>query len=88
VRSPTPLRRAPYYELSTFLGAENSEVSAGMLKKSLVAVAVIVRPTATFFLGLKVKVALPLEASVATIFFPMNFLPSSPPGGLEKNSIM
>ena len=62
-------------EATTLRGAENSEVSPGMLKKFLVAVAVMVRPTATFLLGLKVKETLP-EASVMTVFCPMNVLPS------------
>src|ERR671917_399873 len=71
---------ADAYRDTTVLGAENSEV----LPPGLVAVAVMVRPKATFWAGEKAKVALP-EASVVTDLRPMNFLPSSVPEGLEKN---
>ena len=56
--------------------AENSEV----LLPGSVAVAVIVWPTETAVAGEKVNEALPVEASVVTLFSPMNFLPSSPEG--------
>ena len=54
--------------------------------ESLVAVAVTVRPTETAVVGVKVREALPDE-SVVTLFWPMNFLPSSPER-FEKNSIV
>ena len=49
----------------------------------LVAVAVIVRPTATAFVGENVNEALP-DPSVETLLEPMNVWPSLPEG-LEKN---
>jgi hypothetical protein len=51
--------------------------------EAFVAVAVIVWPTLTTLDGVNVKLALPL-ASVVTLFWPMTFLPSSVPEGLEK----
>src|SRR5215217_6794295 len=76
---PCPAGHFPYEE-ATVLGVENSEV----LPAGLVAVAVTVLPTPTFWAGEKEKVTLPLP-SVVTDFCPMNFLPSFVPEGLEKN---
>ena len=70
------------YGATTFLGAENSEVSD---VEFLVAVAVMFRPTATLA-GSKVKERLPLP-SVVMFFSAMSFLPSFVPGGLEKSWI-
>jgi len=53
--------------------------------ESFVAVAVTVWPTLTTLEGVNVKLVLPLP-SVVTLFWPMNFWPSSPEG-LEKNWI-
>lgn len=53
---------------------------------SLVAVAVIVWPTATLPNGENVKEARPFPATVRPVFWPRKVLPSSVlPGGLEKN---
>jgi hypothetical protein len=60
-------------------GAENSEVLPAW-----VAVAVTLSPTATAWAGLKENVPVLPLALVVTLFWPMNFLPSFVPGGLEK----
>jgi hypothetical protein len=64
--------------------SRNSEVAASWL----VAVAVTNCPLGTFFLVLKVKVAMPLEL-VVTLFWNLNVLPSPKPessaSGLAKN---
>src|SRR5215204_2958254 len=64
------------------LGAENSEV----LPSESVAVAVIVCPTLTAWLGMKVKVPVVQLEPVLTLFWPKKVLPSLVPGGFLKNS--
>src|SRR5215203_7105516 len=63
------------------LGAENSEV----LPSESVAVAVIVCPTLTAWLGMKVKVPVVQLEPVLTLFWPKKVLPSLVPGGFLKN---
>ena len=73
------------YEVATVRVPENSEVSP---VNSLVAVAVIDCPTATFVASEKAKKPLPDPSTARPVFWPMKVLPSSVPWGLEKNWVV